>query len=783
MNHHRPLALACSVGLTTLCMTAQAEDLADGDAAIEETVLAEVIVTGEKIERNLQDTISSVMVFDAQTIDEQNFTDLFDLFNQTANVSTGFNDSVFTIRGVRNVGAGLGDSTSDVSTVYMDGVFLPSSLFTVGALNLWDVQSVEIFRGPQSTIQGRNALAGAIVMRTMDPSPDFEMSGQISYADFGSLRTSVASSLPIAGDQISLRISADHSSSDGYINNPTLGIDDASPSESNTFRGKLLIRPEAVPDLSVRLGYTHLDANEGEDRVEEALFPRERVTFENIKNRTNIEADIASLEFGYDFSENWSLTSVTGYTDAVNDNLIDASRDASGGLSAIAGEQSDSIFSQELRATFQSDSWTALMGAYYFTRDGDRTNGSAQQIGTDFAFPDPVTFASLLFQTPEPTAMQIAQAGGIRNQIVTLVPEFPVTFARESDTKIANWALFGEAEVSLTDQLSMTLGLRYDRETVAQNVFDSTVVPPIESGDPQINQILAGVANQFTNDFFINDIENDFDAVLPKVAFSYDWTDHLSTSISAQRGYRAGALSINLFRAALAPSGSVQNDLETLGIVNRFEPEYTNNYELAFRSQWLENKLTLNANLFYIDYTDQQVSVQISSNPLDRLTDNVGESELYGFEIETFAMPIRGLELSANVGYTKTEFTKGGQVLDDVIGGGVDLTGKAFSFAPEWTAGAGLRYMWDGGWFVNARGRYSDSSFAFPNNDETGINDSHVVLDLIAGYQADLWRLELFANNAFDEDYLSFNPSGPPGGAIAVAGPPRVIGARLVGGF
>ncbi|MEM9305430.1 MAG: TonB-dependent receptor plug domain-containing protein, partial [Pseudomonadota bacterium] len=125
----RPVQLGLAVLGVSACSLALAQEAADEESM----ALEEVVVTGQKIERSLQDTATSVAVFDAGTIDEQNFIGLGDVLNQTANVSTAFNDGVITIRGLRNSGAGAFDNPSDVSAVYVDGVFLPSSLFTSGA--------------------------------------------------------------------------------------------------------------------------------------------------------------------------------------------------------------------------------------------------------------------------------------------------------------------------------------------------------------------------------------------------------------------------------------------------------------------------------------------------------------------------------------------------------------------------------------------------------------------------------------------------------------------------
>lgn len=781
------IAGASCLALATAA-TAQPLESMDGDV---------IVVTGQKIDRTLQETATSVRVYDLEAIEEQNFINLFDILDQTANVSTGFDDSVFTIRGVRNAGAGLGDVTSDVSTIYVDGVFLPRNLFANGALNLWDISSVEIFRGPQSTIQGRNALAGAIVIDTVDPSTTEEsLRGQFSYADYNTYRASASVSTPVIENQVGISVSIDRSSSDGFIDNPTLNISDSGATDVTTFRAKTLITPEVMPNLSVLLGYTHIDDTARENRVVEELFGDERINTENLQSFTDTVADIGSVEINYDIGENWSVTSVSGYIENELEFFGDSTRDASGEDANSFTQTNEEIFSQELRAAYNGDRVTGLLGVYYFNRSGDTSNVNTSFVGTDFAFPDPATFAGILFSTPTPDAAEIAIATGLRSQIVGLVPEFTVEFERASDIDIENYAIFGELTVDLTEKFALTLGARYDDETIEQNVFDETIVPPLpSSGDATIDGILDLTAAQFTNAVAVENVDNSFSAFLPKAQVTYNWTENVSTSLSYQRAYRAGGLSINTFRAALAPSGSNQSDLESLGVVNSFDPEFTNNYELAFRSQWFDNDLTLNANVFYIDYTDQQVNVQLSSNPLDTLTENVGESELYGFELEAFATPFDGLDVSANVGFTSTEFSDGSDVLDDVEDFNIDITGLEFSFAPRWTAGGTVRYTFPSGLFGNARVRFTDSSFSLVTNERefdsaTGLtvnnpdlnaeNDSRTTLDLTAGYDADNYRVEIFATNVTNEEFLTFNPADPNFGAIAVAGDPRVVGGRVL---
>ncbi len=754
---------------------ATAQD-ASTDAGSDDQI-EEIVVSGQKITRSLQDTTASVAVFDAQIIDDQNFIDVFDLLNQTANVSGILDDAGFTIRGLRNTGASPGDQTSDVATVYLDGVFLPSTLFAQAPLNLWDVQSVEVFRGPQSTIQGRNALAGAIVARTVDPDTEFSANGQISYAEFDTLRVSGAITAPLGGEQASFRLAGDYTRTDGFTDNRTLDTDDGDRADSLTLRAKALFKPEGIEDLTVRLNFTYIDAEQGDNRIEESLFPEDRVSFQNVEDRENTEAYIASAEFDYDISDTLSITSVSAFIDSSRIRLFDGDQTAAGADEASFANTDNEIFSQEIRLTYQDEKLDWIIGGYFFTSDNTFVNGSQNIVSSEFALPDSATLAGLLFQTSAPTPVQVQQGAAVRQNIVALVPEFAVGFGNDSSDEIENYAIFGEASYRITERLSLTFGARLDFEEISQAIVNSTTVPPFPStGDPLVDQVTAAAAAQFTNTVSL-EADNSFDAFLPKGAITYDWTDDLSTSISIQRAYRAGGLSFNSFRAALGDELDGQEALEAAGIVNSFDPEFTTNYEFALRSQWFDRRLTVNANAFYIDYSDQQINIFLSSNPLDSLTDNVGESRLFGFELEATAQPTDRLNLFANVGFSDTEFTEAADTL------GTNLTGFEFAFAPRWTFGGGGRYTFDNGFFANARIRYTGNSFAQVTNDPTGVNNSFVLADLIIGYEQDNYSIEVFVNNLLDEDYFSFNPNDPNVGAIAVAGAPQTFGVRLTAGF
>ena len=201
--------------------------------------------------------------------------------------------------------------------------------------------------------------------------------------------------------------------------------------------------------------------------------------------------------------------------------------------------------------------------------------------------------------------------------------------------------------------------------------------------------------------------------------------------------------------------------------VFEFESEFTNNYELSFRSSWLDGALTANANIFYIDWEDQQVRVQLSEATLDAETANAGASSIKGFELELNYLVNEALTLYGSLGQADTEFTDFRVVVpnvgaDDTI---FDLSGRSFADAPEWTANIGATYKNAGGLFANVNANYADGSNALVNPFVSGRtesdpdfdqqNDSRVVVNAQVGYEWDSFGIYLIASNLLDEEYIS----------------------------
>lgn len=307
-------------------LSAQSQNAPDEAQATQEA--EGIVVTGEKVDRSLQDTITSVGVVTGETIEAQGITTLSEAFDYIANVNLGNSQGGFSIRGIPFDNL-LGAGSSPLAQIYVDDVTLSDQSVRFGAEGLWDVAQIEVLRGAQSTVQGRNALAGAIVIRTEDPT--FYWTGKaraIGFTSEGGEEFALSGAIggPIIDDVLAIRVSGERRESDGFVSNPITGGEDFENQWNG--RAKLLFTP--APDIRSLLTYSYVDA-EVADRASDR---RSRgadgfVNFEDVVpgNEQNRESFINSPDFNrniqhnlswktdWDVSEAVRLTSITTYSD------------------------------------------------------------------------------------------------------------------------------------------------------------------------------------------------------------------------------------------------------------------------------------------------------------------------------------------------------------------------------------------------------------------------------------------------------------------------------------
>ncbi|MEO0558729.1 MAG: TonB-dependent receptor, partial [Bacteroidota bacterium] len=668
-------------------------------------LIGEVVIRSEKFVRNLQDTQTSVAVLDQRQLKAIPVRDWEDATRQVGNVSTSGN-GVFTIRGVPNTGVGGGSGPT--AALYVDGVQQGRFGTFRTIRGAWDLEAVEVFRGPQSTLSGRNSLAGAVYLRSAAPSFEYGAAARIRGGSNEALEGAFMVTGPIIPNQLAFRVSGESGTEDRdfrYVNVTSDDDDFATTTQldQRNLKARLLFTPTALPGLSILGGYTRAFDRPGVANVTATADADGGLDFsarENLGPFAFFEEttfDAANLEATYDLSPALALTAQTGFTSM--DYAIDGLRFQTDDPTVFVpvaqrSDTDETTFTQELRLNVETDRTRAVFGGYYGRFDSDRRRNDR---GDVFALARP----------------------GIEALVGGPVPPFGIIYnAINNDiSETDNYAVFGEVNHEVIDGLTLTAGLRYDYEEFTSNLinedpsveFEGTP-PPLVPAEPQIREfILQAVASSDEA------AETTFDAFLPKFGAVYDLTPDASLGATVQRGYRSGGAFFLLGADAL----------------NEYDPEYTWNYELALRSRWLGGRLIANANVFYTDWRDQQVSVPNDINPNFFETINAGASTLYGGELELRAVPARGLTVYSSLGLTNSqfdEFIRPENVRDQRTGDLVrverDLAGLQFPGAPETTLAFGAIFDSGSGPFGALNVNYVGENFTQVGS---GVSDQEII--------------------------------------------------------
>lgn len=656
----------------TLQNVAAASSAGTGSA----TKLEPIVIYGARNTTTLGGTTSSVAVLNSETLVDSQIRTTQDTFRRMANVlDSATVNAGFVIRGMSS--EGLVPSGGPAGSVYIDGILQTRYNARFGARNLWDVEQVEVYRGPQSTLSGRAAMIGAIYIKSKDPTfeKEVELSGTVGSNDLAG--TAFMVNTPIVEDQIALRISGAFERSRAEPNYSDFKIfdnyDALTTDISGVLRAKLLITPSEMPDTRALLTYSY-----AKDRPNDALvgldtgrgdFNNAPVTYTEYRWT---EVHNLGLEITHDISDTLRFTSQTGYQYGIN-NRRSIDYGTEGVINGITGEDDNSIFTQEFRLNYEGDRWKWVAGVYGSHENWD---GATDIIAFD-AF-------------------------------------------QQSDTqrrRTSNFAVFGEATYEFAPTWFATLGGRLDYlkdKDHQQNYFGGIDPSPVLTGEPSTLSELNFV---------------------PKVGISKEFGDNQMVGLTYTQGFRSG--------------GSYFD--RVTGELGTYDPEYSQNIELSYKGTLLDDRLTLNANLFYTKYDDQQVEIRPDpSIPGYRITSNAATSRAWGFEIEPTFEVTDQFTAFASIGYLNTRFLDFNHAA---------LTepqdGKSFPEAPEWSLGFGGRYEFQNGVFVGADAKYTTSyNSRFGTNGMYKI-DPRFILNAQTGFKKDNWEVTAFVENLTDEKYFT----------------------------
>lgn len=749
----------------------------------------EVIVIGTKIGKSVQDLEVSAEIFNADRLDNEQITELSDLLSKVPNVfSEGGADANFKIRGIGRSGIVAGAGQGVTSSVYVDGSPITSLNFNRGPLALWDIDQVEILRGPQSSVQGRNALAGAIFIKTTDPT--FEPEGKVraSYAEGNSYQLSAAYGGPLIEGLLAGRIAVDSQGSDGFLTNKKLGEEDFNKTESLNIRAKLLMQPESLPQFSTKLT---IDIGESEVFGEDVIsieFPagvngNNFVDFDPKKLDTQRDEIVSNdnentrivSETGYEFTDNLTGRAIITYEDYSTLRTFGDPKDPARFGGYTQNRFDDNILSLETRLEFDFDNLKGLVGLYYL-KEARKSKRNQNPV--------------LLVQARNKVR---AKAGPAVAQLVKVTPEDSLLIRNTGETfDIKNYALFAQFDWQFAPSWKLGVGARYDVEDFAEN--DRTFSTAISSNQCEITapSVVFNVPNAnplapitlpcqtAVNAFFGPNtdpkISADFTAFLPRLSLTHDINEDSSVFVSLSRGYRAGG--------AFVARSENPSSVGFSSFVGEYDPEFLDTVEIGTRNLLDEGKLTLNGNIFYSEYQDQQVRVDgfDSTRTDDDLIVNAGESKLYGLEFIADYVFTDNLSAFFNLGILKTKFSEfpyavdiNGNPLNTANPKFANLVGDSFPGAPKLSFTIGADWKNNMGLFASASYSYAGKTEStIPNIGDSDVRNklddpdqkgnyasqSDVMTNLTGrfGWQRSGLKLYVFGTNLLDNDaYTSRN--------------------------
>jgi iron complex outermembrane receptor protein len=763
MQFRRPLVRAALVAGASLCALGFAAPALAQDAAPQaEDGVGEIIVTAQRREQRLQETPLSITALGAESLSQRGIDNLGDVSNFAPNLELhptnrpAGGGSAFAgyIRGV-----GTGDfqfPTDPGIGLYVDDVYIARSMG--GLLSLEDIERVEVLKGPQGTLFGRNTIGGAISVVTTDPRLSGDMTGLVKVRAGMYKRADVSALIntPLVEDKVGLKLSASLLTSEGFgyrildgvnyasenrfvvrgalkaqlTDNITMKIaGDYTRQRQNPPSGYLIdfvpagptvakiarFNQFAAPYLNPRLG---LPAGSIYDARWESTSPYDIYSLQPQQDDSDIGG--ASITFNMDLTDDIYVKTISAWR------KIDALIEVDGDQTPYPLQQSRTTMNQEqfsnelqLGGTALDGKLNFLIGVYGFRETGDSTVFTRSFEGIYEA----------LVAAGQPTT-----AADVGNTFTTFA------------MRATSFAIFTQETLNVTDQFGITVGARYNRD---RKVYSTSV------RRPQNNTVVVPLSGAVA----------EWDSFTPRVALEYKPNRDMLLYASWSKGFKSGGFGASTVASTPTP---------------RYDPEKLTSYELGAKTSWWNNRLTLNVAGFYSEYRNIQLTVQ-SVDPVTnaniRTTRNAGGSDIKGFELEIAARPTRGLDLNLGVGYVDAKFDT---LTAAAIGSGF-VVGSRVPQIPDWSINGGIQYSVEtGAGQFTLRGDVSHkgSQFLTPA-DVTSFQDSYTLLGArVAWKPSFLSGLELSVEgtNLTNTRHAYYKATLPPTGEyVAIPAAPREI--------
>lgn len=643
-----------------------------------ERAMEEILVTSRKRVENLMDVPDQITVFTSQKIEDAGIDNVVDASQLTPGVyfSGDWSPTVntFTIRGISN------NPNGDAPVAFVvDGVVYGNSFLI--SQDLFDIEQIEILKGPQGALYGKGSTAGAVSITTKRPTNDPELKVKLRAANGSDYRAMASYSGPLIEDKLLFRLSGSIRDFDGVIDNEFVD-DPVDFREESSIRGRLLYLPTDNLTIDLRAGYFDADHSGTRWRAENVPvglgIPTGGVIQEDFITQGSTTVEDYSLRVDYE-------TDFATFTSITSDQSIEAPRSVDLDFTqlsiieaSIDPEDAD-IFTQELRITSNNNDarirW--IVGAFYQKQERFRTISA--WLNTTGAPYDPA----------DKNLVQILSNPDEQENEVT--------------------AYFGQVNIDLTDQLELSLGLRYDE-------------------DERTNEI--------TGD------NETFSDTQPKVTLSYQPNEQWTFYATYSEGFRSGGFN----------ASDVFQD--------RFDQEELENYELGFKANLFGGRLDLSGAAYYMDFSNQQFFLFSTTDAVQSLV-NAKSSEITGVELEFHAQITDRLTIDGGVNYIDSELKELGEFPAFDIPE-EQINGNDLLFTPEYTFNLSGQYM------IPIENRYGIDVIARADfirygrmywgidNVESESQEPYNLLNLRLSLEKDDWRISLYADNVNDKEYDTF---------------------------
>ena len=697
MNQSLKPCIICLAGVTSL--TIHFAVFAEEQQGIEE-----IVVTAQKRAENSQDVPLTMTTFSDDFLAAANIHTLGNLATFAPGFATELSSRTqpqLYIRGLGTNDFGIG---SDPSVgVYIDGIYIgrPGS----SVLALTDIERIEVLKGPQGTLFGRNTSAGAISIITKKPTPEREGQLRATLGNYNKQRGEFIVNEPLT-ESVMLRASMLTNRRDGFIKNQ-LGGADLGQEDDYTLRTNLLWQIDNSSELILRLDTEVMDQDGPAPtslRTDVAIGDPYGDVRHNADSFESREVYGVSLTYTHE-QEAYVFTSQSSFRKYASESFIDED----GADSAFfelhsSNDELNEQFTQEFRLNRDTEDYHWFIGTSYFQEAAEQAS-------------------SAIFTTD--TANNVIQ------REVGFSANFPSgqLFPERMDNtgQYQSAALYGDLTYDITARFQTSIGLRYTRD---QKDFD---------WQSEFNEFGFGLVYGKEYDPAIDHDHASWSELTPRLVLDYAWSRDMHTFFSITEGYKAGGFN-------------------ALNRQDAFDPETMLSYEVGLKSTWLDHRVRCNVSTFFYDYQDLQVQVfllapgdLVPNGYIQNASDATGE----GIEFEMIWLPSAGLYLSVNGSVLKAEFDNYMQDED------TDLSGNTLPYAPDqtlsFTAEYEQVYSDQGSITYRIDFAYTGEKFFYVENDPLESQGGVSVTNLRMTYLPveDSWEVSVYANNAFNKEYAT----------------------------